>query len=79
MQIQQLHPYFFNRLHEKATQKLTPLDLRYCAYIYLQMNTKQIAQVLHIEPQSVRMSKYRLKQKFGLDKPVDFEAFLRRL
>lgn len=76
MQIQQLHPDFFNRLNERAIQRLTPLDLRYCAYIYLQMNTKQIAQVLHIEPQSVRMSKYRLKQKFGLDKSVDLEAFL---
>ncbi|MEC3881017.1 hypothetical protein [Parapedobacter sp. 10938] len=79
LQMQQLHPDFFNRLHKKATQKLTPLDLRYCAYIYLQMNTKQIAQVLHIEPQSVRMSKYRLKQKFGLDKSVDLEFFLSHL
>ncbi|VTP86468.1 hypothetical protein [Sphingobacterium daejeonense] len=44
-QIQQLHPTFFSQLIERANQKLTPLDLRYCAYIYLQMSTKQIAQV----------------------------------
>ncbi|MFC6098833.1 helix-turn-helix transcriptional regulator [Olivibacter domesticus] len=76
MQVQELHPDFFNRLSEKAVQKLTPLDLRYCTYIYLKMTTKQIAQVLHIEPQSVRMSKYRLKQKFGLGKEDDLEVFL---
>lgn len=76
MQIQQLHPTFFNQLTEKAVQKLTPLDLKYCAYIYLQMTTKQIAQALHVEPQSVRMFKYRLKQKFGLGKDVDLEKFL---
>ncbi|NGM65653.1 hypothetical protein [Sphingobacterium sp. SGR-19] len=76
MQIQQLHPTFFNQLTEKAVQKLTALDLKYCAYIYLQMTTKQIAQALHVEPQSVRMFKYRLKQKFGLGKDVDLEKFL---
>jgi len=78
-QIQQLHPTFFSQLIEKANQKLTPLDLRYCAYIYLQMSTKQIAQVLHIEAQSVRMFKYRLKQKFGLSKESDLESFLQEV
>ncbi|PRD53864.1 helix-turn-helix transcriptional regulator [Sphingobacterium gobiense] len=76
MQIQELHPTFFQQLMEKAAHKLTPLDLKYCAYIYLQMTTKQIAQALHVEPQSVRMFKYRLKQKFGLGKDVDLEKFL---
>ncbi|SFN55784.1 hypothetical protein SAMN05421741_10746 [Paenimyroides ummariense] len=78
MQIQKLHPDFFNRLNEKAIQKLTPLDLKYCTYLYLKMSTKQIAQALHVEPQSVRMFKYRLKQKFGLGKEDDFEDFLER-
>ena len=76
LQVQQLHPDFFNRLNQKALQKLTPLDLKYCTYLYLKMTTKQIAQVLHIEQQSVRMFKYRLKQKFGLSKEEDLEAFL---
>lgn len=76
LQVQQLHPEFFNRLNEKAIQKLTPLDLKYCTYLYLKMPTKQIAQILHVEPQSVRMFKYRLKQKFGLAKEVDLEDFL---
>lgn len=79
MQIQELHPNFFSRLSEKAQQKLTTLDLKYCAYLYLKMTTKQIAQVLHVAPQSVRMFKYRLKQKFGLDKDLDLEEFLQRL
>lgn len=76
IQIQELHPDFFNQLNRRALQKLTPLDLKYCTYIYLKMDTKQIAQALHVEPQSVRMFKYRLKQKFGLGKDADFEDFL---
>lgn len=76
-QIQLLHPDFFSQLSTKAVKKLTPLDLKYCAYIHLQMSTNQIAQVMHVEAQSVRMFKYRLKQKFGLDKDTDLEEFLR--
>lgn len=76
LQMQELHPDFFNRLNEKAVQKLTPLDLKYCTYLYLKMSTKQIAQILHVEPQSVRMFKYRLKQKFGLGKEISLEEFL---
>ncbi|PVH25444.1 hypothetical protein DC487_11070 [Sphingobacterium corticibacter] len=76
-QIQELHPNFFKTLTEKAQQKLTPLDLKYCAYFYLGMDTKQIANLLNVEPKSVRMTKYRLKQKFGLDTETDLMEYLR--
>ncbi|MBI6117749.1 helix-turn-helix transcriptional regulator [Salegentibacter maritimus] len=78
-QIQKVHPDFFNQLNALAVKKLTPLDLKYCTYLYLKMTTKQIAQALHIEPQSVRMFKYRLKQKFGLSKDIDLDDFLANL
>lgn len=78
LQIQELHPNFFALLNEKATKKLTQLDLRYATYIYMQLSTRQIAQLLHIEEQSVRMFKYRLKQKFQLDKDQDLDNFLQQ-
>lgn len=75
--IQEVHPNFFKNVHERAVQKLTPLDLKYCAYLYLGMDTRQMAGLLHVEPKSVRMTKYRLKQKFDLDKDTDLVAFLK--
>ncbi|WP_300596232.1 LuxR C-terminal-related transcriptional regulator [Niabella sp.] len=75
--IQEVHPNFFKQVHERAAQKLTSLDLKYCAYLYLGMDTKQIAGLLHVEPKSVRMTKYRLKQKFDLDKETDLVVFLK--
>ncbi|MCF3108825.1 hypothetical protein LL912_08555 [Niabella sp. CC-SYL272] len=75
--IQEVHPNFFKNIHERSVQKLTSLDLKYCAYLYLGMDTKQIAGLLHVEPKSVRMTKYRLKQKFDLDKETDLVAFLK--
>lgn len=71
-----IHPGFFNRLQEKAGQKLTGLDLKYCAYIYLKLSSKQIASLLHVEPKSVRMARYRLKQKLGLSKEDSLDEYL---
>ncbi|MDR2146622.1 MAG: tetratricopeptide repeat protein [Tannerella sp.] len=75
--IQEIHPLFFKTLNEKAKQKLTSLDLKYCAYLYLGMDTKQIAGLLNVEPKSVRMTKYRLKQKFELDAETDLVGYLK--
>ena len=77
--IQETHPNFFKNLSDHAKQKLTPLDLKYCSYIYLGMDTKQIAHLLNIEPKSVRMTKYRLKQKFGLTKDEDLNLFFHQI
>jgi len=75
-QIQQVHPEFFSLLNQRAQQKLTALDLKLCAYLHLKMDTKKIAQLMHIEAKSVRMSRYRIKQKLGLDKDEDLNLFL---
>ena len=40
------------------------------------MTTKQIAQLLHVEVQSVRMFKYRLKQKKKKKKDANLGQFL---
>jgi hypothetical protein len=76
LQIQQVHPDFFYLISERAQKKLTLLDLKLCAYLYLKMDTRQIAQLMHIETKSVRMSRYRIKQKLGLEKEDDLNSFL---
>lgn len=75
-QIQQVHPEFFSLLNQRAQQKLTALDLKLCAYLHLKMDTKKIAQLMHVEAKSVRMSRYRIKQKLGLGKEEDLNLFL---
>ena len=77
--IQETHPNFFKNLSEHSKQKLTPLDLKYCSYIYLGMDTKQIATILNVEPKSVRMTKYRLKQKFDLKKENELYTFFHQI
>ena len=77
--IQDVHPNFFKRLSEKSKSKLTNQDLRYAAYIYLNLENQQIANILKVETKTVRMTKYRLKQKLGLDKEEDLHHFIHHL
>ena len=46
--------------------KLTPNDLRLCAYLRLNLSSKEIAPLLNISPKSVEVKRYRLRKKMGL-------------
>ncbi|SFA46608.1 regulatory protein, luxR family [Pedobacter suwonensis] len=73
------NPAFFERLQEKANHALTRLDLKYCSYMLMGLTNKEVSVRLGIEPKSVRMSRYRIKQKLGLGKEEDLNLFLQQL
>lgn len=70
---------FYANLQKTADNKLTRLDLKYCRLLYLKTSTKDIAALLSIEPKTVRMAKYRLKQKLKLVKEDDLNEFIRNI
>ena len=43
------------------------------------LGTKQMANLLHVEASSIRMNKYRLKQKLGLQKEDDLKNFIDKI
>ena len=47
--------------------ELTPNDLRLCAYLRLNLSSKEIAPLLNISPRSVEVKRYRLRKKMKLD------------
>ena len=73
---EQVHHDFFNHLKQKQPT-LTEHELRFCAYVKIGLNTKEIARLLNILPETVRKFKSRLKKKFSLDKDTYMEDFLR--
>ncbi len=79
MNFENVYPSFFNQLQQKASGELSQLDLKYCAYINMGLTNKEIANLLNIEPASVRMTRYRLKQKLALEKEDDLTEFIRVL
>ncbi len=45
---------------------LSPNDLKLCAYLRLNLSSKEIARLLHISPRSVEIKRYRLRKKLNL-------------
>ena len=46
---------------------LTPNDLKLCAYLRLNLSSKEIAPLLNISPRSVEVKRYRLRKKMNLE------------
>lgn len=68
-----VHPQFFERL---SVSNLTDHELRHCAYIKMKFSPKEIASLLNIDVNSVRVSRYRIKKKLGLDTEQDLPEFI---
>lgn len=55
---------------------LTNNDLKLCAYLQLNMSSKEIAQLLNISLRGVEISRYRLRKKLGVSTEVSISDFL---
>ncbi len=77
--MQKVHPHFYLKLQEKADQRLTALDLKYCTYIFMDFSSKEIANILHVDPNTVRTTKHRLKLKLKLTKEDDIALYIKKI
>jgi ligand-binding sensor domain-containing protein/DNA-binding CsgD family transcriptional regulator len=57
---------FFDKI-KKEHPDLTPNDLRFCAYLRLNLSSKEMAPLLNISTKSVETKRYRLRKKLGLE------------
>lgn len=78
-QINNIHPNFFNSLKAVAKIKLSKIDLKYATYIYMELDNQQIAKILNVDLNTVRVTKFRFKQKLGLSKEESLLAFILNL
>lgn len=76
--IEAIRPEFFSTLQARCPA-LTPDDLRFCAYLRLNLSSKEIARMLNTAPGAVRQRKYRIRQKLNLDSHMDLNALLNSL
>jgi DNA-binding CsgD family transcriptional regulator len=56
--------------------KLTNSDLKVCAYLQLNLSSKEIAQLMNISVRGVEISRYRLRKKLGLSSDQSIGEFL---
>jgi len=74
---------YFDQAHENFLQRLklsfpdlTPGDLKLCAYLRMNLSSKEIAQLLNISIRGVEVHRYRLRKRLKLDSNSNLVAFL---
>jgi DNA-binding CsgD family transcriptional regulator len=55
---------------------LTASELKLCAYLRMNLSSKEIAQLLNISVRGVEIGRYRLRKKLGLPKETNLFEFL---
>lgn len=73
----QVHGKFIMRLKEKYPN-LTPQEIKFAAYIRMNLNTKEIANLLGISVRGVEIGRYRVRKKLELQRKDNLSDFLLR-
>ncbi|MFQ3212731.1 MAG: hypothetical protein ACI9C9_000257, partial [Marivirga sp.] len=73
----------FNEVNDDFTKKIkanfpkiTSLEARLCIYLRMNLSTKEIANLSHVTPRAIEMSRYRLRKKLNLAKEDSLSDFL---
>lgn len=75
MYFDQVHNNFLSTMKTKFPN-LSSTDLKLCAYLRLNLTSKEIAQLLNISLKGVEISRYRVRKKLGLATEVHLYDFL---
>lgn len=70
-----VHEAFLNRL-KSAYPELSPRELKLCAYLRMNISSKEISELMNISTRGVEISRYRLRKKFNLDRQHNLTDFI---
>lgn len=71
----QLHPEFYEQLTDHF-DSLTAAEIRLCALLKLNLDSKDIAAILGISQDSLRVTRYRLRKKMQVAKGTNLTNFI---
>ncbi|HVF96760.1 MAG TPA: triple tyrosine motif-containing protein [Flavisolibacter sp.] len=70
-----VHSDFVARLKEKHPT-ITGNEIKLCAYLRMNLSTKEIAQLMNISARGIEISRYRLRKKIGIASEVSLFEYL---
>ena len=76
--VEQVHEALFKKLIEKYPD-LTPRELSLCAYLRMNISSKEIATLMNISTRGVEISRYRIRKKLGLGRDENLTDFMLKL
>ncbi|MEG2666949.1 MAG: helix-turn-helix transcriptional regulator, partial [Bacteroidales bacterium] len=79
LRFEEVHTDFFKKLNDRFPD-LTQNDKRLCAYLRLNISTKDIANLLYLSVAGVESARYRLRKKLNINSTdIDIVQFLENL
>ncbi|CAM3804075.1 tetratricopeptide repeat protein [Mucilaginibacter galii] len=75
---EQVHQSFFEKLKEHSNE-LTSADIRLIALLKVNLDSKDIASLLGISLDSLRVSRYRLRKKLNIEQGENLSTFIQAL
>ncbi len=71
----EVHEDFLNRLKARFPS-LTPKELRLCAYLRMNISTKEIAPLMNISIRGVEICRYRVRKKLNIDRDTNLTSMI---
>ncbi|HCX24258.1 MAG: two component regulator three y domain-containing protein [Flammeovirgaceae bacterium] len=71
----QVHGDFLSNV-KKDHPGLTPQEIKLCAYLRMNMTSKEIANLLNISVRGVEISRYRLRKKLNISRDVNLVEYM---
>lgn len=78
LKFNELHPEFSRKLRQKSS-KLSLHDLEFCAYMKMNLSTKEIALFTRVTVRSAETRKYRIRKKLGLSSSENINLMMMEL
>ncbi len=75
----EIHPDFIRKITDMALEPLSPAELRLGILVRLNIPSKEIASILKVTPDSIRVARYRLRKKLPIDSKEELYTFLMTL
>ena len=70
-----VHEEFLKRIMQ-TYPNLTPRELKLCAYLRMNISSKEISVLMNISTRGVEISRYRLRKKLGISRETNLTEFI---
>lgn len=78
LRFKEVHADFYNKLNN-SHPNLTPNEIKICAFLRLNMTTKEISAITHQSVKSINMARFRLRKKINMDRDENLINYLNNI
>ncbi len=78
LRFKEVHSGFYDTLHQRFPD-LTPNEIKICAFLRLNMSTKEISSITYQSVKSINMARFRLRKKMNIDREENLIALISQL